>query len=66
MPDIDLLAVAPIKQPFLDKTKLMLVLNTLPISLQPVGYTSDEFEYMVTGREPFDGFSRIRMMNGIE
>ncbi|MEM2922331.1 MAG: nucleotidyltransferase domain-containing protein [Candidatus Caldarchaeum sp.] len=51
--DIDLLVVAPFKEPFLDRIKLMLVLNTEPIPLEPVGYTPEEFEDMVTRGNPF-------------
>lgn len=44
--DIDIIVVAKFKEPFLDRIKTLMEINTYNIPIEPIGYTPKEFEEM--------------------
>jgi len=51
--DIDILVVADFKEPFLDRMRTLMDLNTFKIPIEPVGYTKEEFNQMKNRKNPF-------------
>ena len=51
--DIDILVVAYFKEPFLDRIRTLMDINTFKIPIEPVGYTREEFAQMKTRKNPF-------------
>jgi len=51
--DIDILVVADFKEPFLDRIRTLMDLNTFKIPIEPVGYTQKEFNQMKNRKNPF-------------
>jgi len=51
--DIDILVVANFKEPFLDRIRTLMDLNTFKIPIEPVGYTPEEFSEMKDRKNPF-------------
>jgi len=51
--DIDILVVADFKEPFLDRIRTLIDLNTFKIPIEPVGYTPEEFNEMKKRKNPF-------------
>jgi len=51
--DIDILVVAGFKEPFLDRIRILMDLNTFKIPIEPVGYTPEEFNEMKNRKNPF-------------
>jgi len=51
--DIDILVVADFKESFLDRIRTLMDLNTFKIPVEPVGYTSQEFNQMKNRKNPF-------------
>jgi len=51
--DIDILVVADFKEPFLDRIRTLMDMNTFKIPVEPVGYTPEEFTQMRKRKNPF-------------
>jgi len=51
--DVDILVVADFKEPFLDRIRTLMDLNTFKIPIEPVGYTLEEFNEMKNRKKPF-------------
>lgn len=52
--DVDIMVIADFKEGFLDRVKLLLDLNDeMRLPLEPVGYTSEEFQRMREKGNPF-------------
>ena len=51
--DVDLIVIADWKENFLDRIKLLLDINSFNLPLEPVGYTSKEFENAIEDKSPF-------------
>ena len=51
--DIDILVVAHFKEPFLDRMRTLMDINTFKIPIEPVGYTLEEFTQMKDRKNPF-------------
>jgi len=51
--DIDILVVADFKEPFLDRIRTLMDINTFKIPIEPVGYTLEEFTQMKDRKNPF-------------
>ncbi|KPV62205.1 MAG: Nucleotidyltransferase domain protein [Candidatus Bathyarchaeota archaeon BA1] len=51
--DVDILVVADFKEPFLDRIRTLMDLNTFKIPIEPVGYTPEEFNEMKNRKNPF-------------
>ena len=52
--DVDIMVIADFKEGFLDRVKLLLDLNDeMRLPLEPVGYTSKEFQRMLEEGNPF-------------
>ncbi len=51
--DVDLVVVAEFEEPFLERIGLLLRLNAEHLPLEPVGYTYQEFEEMLSKNNPF-------------
>lgn len=51
--DVDILIVAGFKEPFLDRIRTLMDINTFKIPIEPVGYTVKEFFEMKRKKNPF-------------
>lgn len=51
--DIDIMVIADFQVGFLDRIKLLLDLNHLELPIEPIGYTSEEFEGLKQAGNPF-------------
>ena len=51
--DIDIMVIADFQVSFLDRIKLLLDLNRSQLPIEPIGYTSQEFEKMKQAGNPF-------------
>jgi len=51
--DVDILVVADFKEPFLDRIRTLMDINTFKIPIEPVGYTPEEFNEMKNRKNPF-------------
>jgi predicted nucleotidyltransferase len=51
--DIDIMVIADFQVGFLDRIKLLLDLNRFGLPIEPIGYTSEEFQSLKQARTPF-------------
>ena len=51
--DIDIVVIADFQAGFLDRIKLLLDLNHFGLPIEPIGYTSEEFQRLKQAGNPF-------------